>query len=88
MRDDLQAERERRAAAYYWQVRLYADKHGKKPAMAYMATKEKYPSVFIPSDWQKSSTPTGVDLDPEIEGELIEQAKAFAKANSASRGNH
>lgn len=88
MRDDLQAERERRAAAYYWQVRLYADKHGKKPAMAYMATKEKYPTVFIPSDWQKSSTPTGVDLDPAIEAELIEQAKAFAKANSVSRGDH
>ena len=88
MRDDLQAERERRAAAYYWQVRLYADKHGKKPAMAYMATKEKYPSVFIPSDWQKSSTPTGVDLDPAIEDELIEKARAFAKASSASRGSH
>ena len=84
MRDELKEERERKAQKYYQQVRIYADKYGKKPTMAYMATKEKFPTVFIPPEWQNAPTVVGLDLDPDIEQELLDKAKAFAVRNKGS----
>lgn len=84
MRDDIKAQRELNAHRFYSQVRVYAEKHGKKPTMAYMATKEKYPEVFIPSEWQDAPTPK-LDLDPDIERDLQEKAKAFAMKQGGAR---
>lgn len=88
MRDELKAEREKRAQAHYQQVRLFAEKHGKKPSMAYMNTKEKFPSVYIPPAWQNAPTPVGIDLDPEFEQELLDRLAAWGKANAKSKGDH
>ena len=86
MRDELKAERERRAQAHYQQVRLFADKHGKKPSMAYMSTKEKYPNVFIPPEWQNAPTPVGIDLDPDFEQEL-RQARRLGQGQREEEGD-
>lgn len=84
MRDEIKAQREENAQRFYNQVRVYADKHGKKMTMAYMATKERFPEVFIPPEWQNRPTPK-VDLDPVIEQELLDKAKAFAQRKAAKK---
>lgn len=82
MRDELKEERERKAQAYYQQVRLFADKHNKKKSMAYMSTKERFPSVFIPPEWQDAPTPVGIDLDADFEQEMLDRLAAWGKANA------
>ena len=82
--NDEQAWNEQQAVNYYKQVRLYAEKHGKKPTMAYMATKEKYPSVFISKELQSAPLPTDLELDPAIEQQLMDKARAFARSKGGS----
>ena len=69
MRDGGKAQR---ANAHYQQVRLYADKYGKKPAWLTWHEGE-IPVVFIPSEWQNAPR-DGLELDEEIEQELLEKA--------------
>lgn len=83
--NDEKAWNEEQAARYYQQVKLYAEKYGKNPKMAYMATKEKYPSVYITPELQHSPLPDGLELDPDVESALQEKAKAFAMKQGGAR---